>query len=182
MALTDKKRGRKGGLTPFELLASACEDNDRQSLALWIEYLQATPQIQVLRWSNGLKALAGVDDVSDADAAKNEKQDEQVETGRANIPHGSWKKVPGGKGRKDRRSEILDIAESDGADAAAAAAVSLGDEDEEQIKELLEVIEQEPERWTPRPAGWWLRPWPLSVRQGKGRRPAQAHHGSVADV
>lgn len=152
MALTDKKRGRKGGLTPFELLASACEDNDRQSLALWIEYLKATPQIQVLRWSNGLKALAGVDDVSDADAAKNEKQDEQVETGRANIPHGSWKKVPGGKDLRDRRAELLDIAERDGAEAAAKAAIDLGDQDTEEIVELLEVVEQD-ETWSPRSGG-----------------------------
>lgn len=138
MTLTDKKRGRKGGVTPFQLLASACDERDERSLALWIEYLKATPQIQVLRWSNGLKALVGVDEKSDEEAARDDKQEEQVETGRANIPNGSWRKVPGGKGRRDRRAEILNIAERDGAEAAAAAAIAGGDLDAEELRDFLE--------------------------------------------
>ena len=138
MTLTDKKRGRKGGLSPFQLLASACQEGDARSLALWIEYLKATPQIQVLRWSNGLKALVGVDEKSDEEAARDDKQEEQVETGRANIPNGPWRKVPGRKGRRDRRAEILNIAERDGAEAAAAAAIAGGDLDAEELRDLLE--------------------------------------------
>lgn len=152
MSLTDKKKGRKGGLTPFELLASACDDKDKRSLALWIEYLKATPQIQVLRWSNGLKAMVGVDEKSDEDAARDDEQEEQTETGRANIPHGSWRTVPGGKGRRDRRAEILDIAERDGAEAAAKSAISGGDLDAEEDREFLAILEED-ETWTPRPGG-----------------------------
>lgn len=142
VTLTDRKKGRKGGMTPFELLASACDDGDKRSLALWIEYLEATPKIQVLRWSNGLKAMVGVDDISDEDAATDEKQDAQIESGRAKIPHEYWRDVVANR-REDRRAALLDRAEEIGPEAAVAELIEQGGATDD-LADLLESIEAPP--------------------------------------
>jgi hypothetical protein len=59
------------GLVPFELLDLAAT-GDGRALALFREYEEATAGRLKLRWSDGLKALLLVDDVTDDDAAASE--------------------------------------------------------------------------------------------------------------
>ena len=63
---------------------------------------------------------AGLDELRDEDAAADERQDGQRETGRAHMSHETWKGVAGRW--EDRRSDLLDRAEEVGAEAAAAEA------------------------------------------------------------
>lgn len=111
ITLSDRKDG-KGGSSPFQLLARACDEKDQRSKALWIEYVSAAPDWNVLRWSNGLKGLVSIDEVSDEDAAQDQKQEDQTETGRANIPTELHKREVAG--RHDRRSTVLERAETVG--------------------------------------------------------------------
>ena len=141
VTLTDRKKARRGGSTPFELMAEA-HDGDERAKGLYIEYLRASPQINVLRWSRGLKDLVGVGEVTDADAAQNEKQDEQIETSRSNVPHGVWR-VSVASRKNDQRARLLDRAEDIGAEAAVAELLDNGIERDE-IAELIEGIDAAP--------------------------------------
>ena len=141
VALTDRKKAVRGGATPFELLASA-SDGDTRAKGLWIEYLRASPQINVLRWSRGLKSLAEIGEVSDEDAAQDQAQEEQVETGRANIPHHPWKTRVARRGG-DRRAALLDRAEEIGAEAAVAELLDAAP-DHDDIAELLYEMDVAP--------------------------------------
>jgi hypothetical protein len=147
VTLTDRKKGRKGGSTPFDLL-SAAHDGDERAKGLYIEYLRASSQINVLRWSRGLKALVGIGEVTDAEAAQDEKQDDQVETGRANVPHVAWRNSVASR-KADRRAALLDRAEDVGAEAAVAELLD-GGASIDEVAELLEGIEAPP---PPRPGG-----------------------------
>ncbi len=115
LALTGAKRGRKGGQTPRELLAAA-HDGDKRAAAIWIDFVAAFRGRRQLVWSQGLKALAGVDDVEDQEAATDETQDGQTQEVIANISAEDWR-----GGARNRRGEILDAAESGGAAAVAEA-------------------------------------------------------------
>lgn len=117
LALKDRKKGRSGR-TPAQLLAASCDEGDKTAGRLWAEYARVFHGRRQLVWSRGLKALAGIGEVDDAEAAKDEQQEEQEETGRANIDHRTWVDriaVPG----SDRRSEILERAEDVGPQLAA---------------------------------------------------------------
>lgn len=143
VALGARKKGR-GGMTPMQLLAASCDDADKRAGVLWREYSAAFRGRRQLVWSRGLKALAGVGEVDDQEAAQDQKQDDQIETGRANIPHRVWRAEVVVR-RDDRRAELLDRAEEVGPDQAAA--------------ELAaghvpgELIEEDREQWGPRPGG-----------------------------
>ena len=62
------KRGRQSAETPFGLLLRAYE-GDSQAAVLWSEYAAVMKGRSVLRFSPGLRAAAGLGDVSDVDAA-----------------------------------------------------------------------------------------------------------------
>ena len=62
------KRGRQGAETPFGLLLRAYEGDSRAAV-LWSEYAAVMKGRSVLRFSPGLRAAAGLGDVSDVDAA-----------------------------------------------------------------------------------------------------------------
>ncbi len=115
LALAGAKRGRKGGLTPRELLAAAHE-GDKRAAAIWIDFVAAFRGRQQLVWSPGLKALAGVEDQEDQEAASDEAQDGQTQEVIANISAEDWR-----GGARNRRAEILDAAEAGGAAAVARA-------------------------------------------------------------
>lgn len=68
MALSGSKRGRNGSRTPFQILDDY-RDGDKQSGALLLEYAAAMVGKRALIFSNGLKAWAGIDDISDDEAA-----------------------------------------------------------------------------------------------------------------
>lgn len=68
IALSSSKSGRSGSRTAFQILDDY-RDGCQQSGALFLEYAAAMFGRRALIWSNGLKEWAGVDQVSDADAA-----------------------------------------------------------------------------------------------------------------
>ena len=87
ITLSRHKQGRgRTGRTPAQLLAASCDEGDKAAGHLWAEYAQVFHGRRQLVWSRGLKALAGVGEVDDHDAAQDQQQDDQTETARANIP------------------------------------------------------------------------------------------------
>jgi hypothetical protein len=56
LARGDVKRGKRGGITPFELLADFAATGDLESRRLWLEYEAATFGKRWLRWTPGLRA------------------------------------------------------------------------------------------------------------------------------
>lgn len=54
LARSDLKRGRRGGRSPFELLADAYE-GDAQALRCWLEYESGTKGKRAISWSPGLR-------------------------------------------------------------------------------------------------------------------------------
>lgn len=57
IARADLKGGRKGGRTPFEILADFGEYGLADDLELWWEYEKATAGRSAIRWNKGLRAL-----------------------------------------------------------------------------------------------------------------------------
>lgn len=73
LALGHKKQGRGGSRTPWQLLADA-RDGDWRSGELFKEYAKAFRGRRQLVWSNGLKALAGVEETVKAEAEAEAEQ------------------------------------------------------------------------------------------------------------
>ncbi len=69
LARSDLKRGRRGGRSPFELLAEAAE-GDVLALMLWLEYERATKGKRAISWTRGLRKM--LIDVADEDAPSDE--------------------------------------------------------------------------------------------------------------
>lgn len=72
VAMSTAKEGRDKGRTPGQLLRAAF-DGDEQAAALWAEYARAMKGKSVLRFSPGLKDRAGLNDISDEEAAGDEE-------------------------------------------------------------------------------------------------------------
>ena len=124
ITLSRHKQGRgRTGRTPAQLLAASCDEGDKAAGHLWAEYAQVFHGRRQLVWSRGLKALAGVGEVDDHDAAQDQQQDDQTETARANSPHVVWRDDVAAR-RMDRRSELLDRAEEVGPEDAVAELVT----------------------------------------------------------
>lgn len=124
LTLSQRKKGRgRTGRTPAQLLAASCDELDREAGHLWAEYATVFHGRRQLVWSRGLKALAGIGEVEDEEAARDQQQDGQQETARANIPHHVWRHDVAGR-RADRRAELLDRAEEVGPDQATAELVA----------------------------------------------------------
>jgi len=136
LALTGKKVGRGSGMAPFQLLA-ASEAGDAWAGSLFREFAQAFFRRNQLRWSRGLKALVGVDEVNDADAARDDRQTEQVEVERANIQHKTWN-TRVFQPKRDRRSNLLDRAEQVGP-VRAVEELELGDPLDQLDRALAEA-------------------------------------------
>ena len=68
VAKAHEKKGRQGGRSPSELLRDAY-DGDKRAAVLWGQYAAAMKGKSVLRFSQGLKAWAGLLDKSDEEAA-----------------------------------------------------------------------------------------------------------------
>jgi hypothetical protein len=150
LALAGKKAGRRAGRTPWQILKMANpQDADCESSALFSEYAYAFRGTRQLLWSPGLKALVGLDEVADADAAETEAEPEMV----ARVSRPEWNGTPGKVGAKYRRGRVLTAAETDGA-AGVARIVADGLDDEGReithIPTPVEVIEDDD------PASWDL--------------------------
>lgn len=140
MTMTNRKAGRKGrGRTPAQLLAASCDQGDKIAGHLWREFSGVFRGRRQLVWSRGLKALAGVGEVSDEDAAQDQRQEDQQEVSRGNIPHPCWSEKVA-TGPRDRRATILNRAEVVGAEQAAAEAqIQVIESD---LHDQTEVIEE----------------------------------------
>lgn len=99
------KRGR-GSRTPWEILLDVVASGDAADLALWEEYEKATKGRRALVWSDGLKAMVGVDEVSDEEIAEEEEGSEEQ-----NILTLVWETA------REHGANILDAADSGGKDA-----------------------------------------------------------------
>lgn len=132
MALSGRKKGR-AGRTPMQLLADSCDEADARAGHLWREFAEAFRGRRQLVWSRGLKAMVGIGEIKDEEAARDEAQADQIEDGRANMPYEAWRAVA--RTSDDRRAALLTIAEEDGPEAAAAAALqaSGGSDDDDWI-------------------------------------------------
>jgi hypothetical protein len=111
LTLSGKKRAKGKGKTPLQLL-EAHKAGNPDTGQLWLEYVEAFRGRTQL---DGLKALvdiAGLDDLTDAEAALDQEQEgqEREEEPIANIDNDTWRE----RGRI-RRTDILDAAESNGA-------------------------------------------------------------------
>lgn len=67
------KKGREGGLTPFDLLQLSFNDvqvHGKSSLRLYQEYGVSTKGLRQLVWARGLKKLLGIEEKSDEELAQ----------------------------------------------------------------------------------------------------------------
>lgn len=76
LALSDRKSG--GGRHPFQILGDAA-DGCEKSAALFVEYALTFKRRRQLVWSDGLKKLIGLNEVSDEEAAEDEQLPEEAE-------------------------------------------------------------------------------------------------------
>lgn len=112
LTLSGKKAAKgKGGRTPLQLL-EACKAGNEEAGELWLEYVAAFHRRTQLDGLKKLVDLAGLEDVTDVEAAQDQAQDDQErdEEPVSNIDTDTWRQ----KARK-RRTDILDAAETDGA-------------------------------------------------------------------
>lgn len=115
MASQSSKQGRIAGVHPHEFLVRQGEgDHER-----YLEYVQGMHGSRQLFWSPGLKALVGVNEVSDEELAK--RQDDKAYL-LGFLSAEQWRFVRG----NDARAELLDAAESGGMQAVQALLLALG--------------------------------------------------------
>lgn len=169
LALSGQKKGRSTGRTPMQLLAASSDDGDRAAGELWAEYATVFHGLRQLVWSKGLKALAGIDEIEDEEAAKDQQQDGQQETARANIPHHVWRSGVASP-RSDRRADVLERAEAVGVDLAAAELA----EGRATFDELLDDLEALP---PPPVVPGGLRDLVMRSLQGGFERGEETRHG-----
>lgn len=69
MTKANIKKGRQGGMTPFDFLRAVVEDGDLEHRDKFIEYAAAVKTKRQLIWSPGLKGMFLIEDKSDEDIA-----------------------------------------------------------------------------------------------------------------
>lgn len=111
LTLSGKKRAKGKGRTPLQLLEAHKAGNEDAG-ELWLEYVTAFHRRTQLDGLKKLVDLAGLKEISDEEAARDEAQDgqERDQEPLVNIDSDTWRQ----KARK-RRTDILDAAETDGA-------------------------------------------------------------------
>jgi len=114
------KTGKKGSRTPLDLLKCFMQ-GDTKAGALWRVYAAAFEGKRQLYWSNGLKKLLSVAELSDEEIA-NKPQDEPALL-LAQISDIQWKAIY----RRKLESTILDLAETS-PDAMRLFLETLGDQ------------------------------------------------------
>lgn len=133
LALQNKKKGRRAGRTPWQLLADSRED--WAAAGLWKEFAAAFKGTRQLVWSPGLREAVGLNEVSDAAAAED---DGPVRVGsvRAAVWHGEHGAEA--LGVKHRRGRLLAAAETRGAEGMAEVIADGRDEDGRTAKQARE--------------------------------------------
>lgn len=115
VAKASSKAGRAKGVHPHHFLVRHDPGDDLR----YLEYVKAMKGKRQLFWSHGLKARAGVLDVSDEELAEREEAGAVL---LAAIPAPAWKYVTG----NDARAELLDAVELAGFDGMCHLLRSLG--------------------------------------------------------
>ena len=98
------KKGKRGSRTPFDLLRDYMR-GDKQAGAIWRAYAQAFEGRRQLYWSNGLKKLLAIAELSDEEIAH--KPDDEKALLLATISDQQWKLIY----RRRMESAVLDLAE-----------------------------------------------------------------------
>lgn len=135
LTLSGKKRAKGKGQTPLNLLEAHKAGNEDAG-DLWLEYVAAFHRRTQLDGLAKLVRMSGQEELTDAEAAQDEAQkgQEREEAPLVNISSADWKE----RGRQ-RRTDILDAAESDG--AAGVRRVLYGDEyDPDELIETERAI------------------------------------------
>lgn len=111
LTLGGKKKAKGKGQTPLQLL-EAHKAGNQASGDLWLEYTAAFYRRTQLDGLKKLVDLAGLDDLTDAEAAQDTLQDgqERAEESVVNIDTDTWRQKA-----RQRRTDILDAVEKDGA-------------------------------------------------------------------
>ncbi|OOY26319.1 hypothetical protein BMI90_18430 [Thioclava sp. L04-15] len=110
LTLSGKKRAKNKGRTPLQLL-EACKAGNEEAGELWLEYADAFHGRTQLDGLKKLTDLAGLEEISDEEAAQDaeqegqQRQDEPI----ANIDADTWRAKA-----RHRRTDILDAAEERG--------------------------------------------------------------------
>lgn len=99
------KSGREGSRTPFDLLRDY-RDGDKQAGAIWVAYREAMEGRRQLYWSNGLRQLLDLVELTDEEIAH--QKDDEASALLATITGPQWKAIY----RKRMESTVLDLAES----------------------------------------------------------------------
>lgn len=108
------KKGRKGSLSPFELL-DKCIAGNKESSALFFEYSTAFHRKKQLTWSKGLKSIFDLAELTDEELA-HQQDDEAILL--AKIDADEWTAIiKTSRPSHDNRSIILTLAENGGVDA-----------------------------------------------------------------
>jgi hypothetical protein len=98
------KKGKRGSRTPFDLLRDYMS-GDKQAGALWRVYVDAFQGRRQLYWSNGLKKLLAIAELSDEEITN--KPDEEQALLLATITDDQWRVIY----RRNLESAVLDLAE-----------------------------------------------------------------------
>lgn len=106
IAKASTKQGRAKGQHPFRLLAQAM-DGDKKAGAKFVEYADALKGKRQLYWSAGLKGKVGVDDITDEQAAEQQRDKADL---LGYLTPGDWRLVRS----TGQRAQVLDAAESNG--------------------------------------------------------------------
>ena len=143
ITLTGSKKGREGkngkGRSPRELVRLAGE-GDRQARELWLEFFSATSgkRRRQLVWSRGLKALVGIDEVTDEELAEGAEERQEQEL--AEYNNEAWRRV------RTKRVRLMEAGERGGRDAVRQAESGPDDDQQDLSGEVIEKEGSEPER------------------------------------
>lgn len=107
-ALGDAKWGKRGGRTPFQVLAEMDWESPGRDLKIWREWVRGSAGRLALTWSSGLRDLAALPDAkTDEEIAGEELGGELV----LKLPHSSWYLV------RDHAAQLLTVLEEGGVPA-----------------------------------------------------------------
>lgn len=98
------KKGKRGSRTPFDLLRDYMK-GDKQAGAIWLAYAQAFEGRRQLYWSNGLKKLLSIAELSDEEITH--QPDDEKSLMLAEITDEQWTLIY----RRRMESAVLDLAE-----------------------------------------------------------------------
>nr|CRY95485.1 hypothetical protein [uncultured prokaryote] len=99
------KKGKRGSRTPFDLLRDYMK-GDKQAGALWRTYAMSFEGRRQLYWSNGLKKLLAIADLTDEEIVH--KPDDERSLLLASISDEAWLLIY----RRKMESAVLDLAET----------------------------------------------------------------------